>query len=611
MAVPVNQDLTRSNKRPGVYVQLLLNSAGSGDDFEPNTLLLLGERDPSTATKAPDALFDLSSEQDASDWFGPRSTVRRMYRAAVAQVGEGNIRVKAVGVAPAPGGVASIYQLVVSTPASAGGATAAGQLRAQVCGDEVAISYASGDSASTIAQALYNQLILLQFCPCTFSLNGATITIIYNVVGAVGEDLPLRFFINDKQDTGVYVGPGTITIASNAVGNGTLQVIMGSQTVSVALTNGNQPNTIAQALLSAFNGGDYFCDLLKSVVAGGPPATLPLYYRSGRDIRRMSAKVITSTGTTVQLPGGLATDGTGSASSVSYAGTGTPGSGGPSLTNALSNISAAGSFGEWVCPWTDSSTLGAIATQIENDGNGEQQKNQHLTVCLIGTEAAGAGIPGATSPALSSSLRYVLGFCPDAGQQGYELAARRAAMIAAWLTPATNSDGLPFKTTARIPMNLPAQAVRPTPGTIKAALLDGLEPWVVVAGRLQVERGRNASNASDDVLWDPSYIRQYGFYRRDLRTDGQATFGSTFIKADGRIDQPNQVTIASVTAWAIGKLSQWEKVGVYDGAVQLAPDVRVQINPGDRSRVDLVVPASPIIPLHQLGIVAARTAPAL
>jgi hypothetical protein len=535
MPVPLNPNLTPANLRPGVYVSILLNASSSGDGLEPNTVLCLGEL-ISGGTAAPDAVYDITSEQDAIDRFVRASTVHRQVRAVISQAGEGNVRIKAVGVTPS--GVAATYRIVCTIPTT--NPTAASAARIQVCGEEVTVGWSTTDTASTIATALKAQLDLLTNVPFTFGVSSETITATYNVTGAVGEDAPIRCY---QGTGGVYFGPGAVVYATNATGAGSVKLACGTQTASATTANGDTPTVIATAMKAALAAGDYF-------VTGGTVAvgTLPLYYRDGRDVRRIAASVVTSTGTTATMTGGSATDGTGSASSFSYSGT--QGTGLPTLTTALTNITNAGSFGEWTCPWpsagSSSTGLSAIATQIEADANGEIQKNQHLTVCSVGTETVAAAIAAACSPALTTSTRYIIGFCPDGGQQGYELAARRAAEIAAWSTPATNSDGLPFISRAGVPLNFPALAVRPSNGTIKASILDGLEAWLVEGGRLVVERGRNTSNADEQDLWDPSYIRQIGLYRREVRSEGNATFAGTFIKADGVVTQSNEIDIGAI-----------------------------------------------------------------
>jgi phage tail sheath gpL-like len=188
-------------------------------------------------------------------------------------------------------------------------------------------------------------------------------------------------------------------------------------------------------------------------------------------------------------------------------------------------------------------------------------------------------------------------------------------MIAAWVTPATNSDayfgGTSFTTRGGVPLNLPAQRIRPTRSTANAAVVDALEPWTVARGKLGVLRGRNASTASEQQLWDPSYIRQQDYQRRDLKTDGAATFTNPKVKADGILNQPGEISTASVRGWAIGRMQVWEQRGVFDGAEQLKGAVVAEIDSQYADRINLFVPSSPVIMTHQFLVVLGRSAPAI
>jgi hypothetical protein len=194
------------------------------------------------------------------------------------------------------------------------------------------------------------------------------------------------------------------------------------------------------------------------------------------------------------------------------------------------------------------------------------------------------------------------------------MAARRAAMLAAWISPATNSDiawnGTPFRTTALVPLNYPSQQLRPSRANMKAALLDGLEPWIVDGGKFGILRGRNTTLNPEEETWDPSYIRQIGQLRRDLRAAG-GSLDNPVIRADGQTNAPNHVTTDSLTALLVGVLFAAQDAGYYDGAELLKDAVSVEIDGTDRSRVNAVVPASPAPMLHQFSIVSSRTAPPL
>ncbi len=630
MAIPKNTDLTPANKTPGIYVQIQNGGAGAGDPNEQSTVLLLGEMLPGGAW-APNGVYDVTSEQDIIDGAdGPWtdsgsvttgcSTIRRQYRAVVAQVGEGNVRIKAAAVAPPSGGTAATYPSITvhvvstSTLLAVTNPTTGGVLEFQVCGEVFSVPFTTSDTNATIAVLLRAELVKSKTLPLsTGAVSTATIPLTYNMKGALGEDCPFR--ANVTPGSGVYLGVGTITYTSSAAGGspGTATLTMGTQTASAAVASGGTDAVTAAAMKAALLTDDY-----PLIGLGIPPASavFPLAMRNGRDVRRVSANLTVVTTQTVTLQGGSATSGTPDAT-PSY--NGVPGAGLPTLTTLLANIDNAGSFGEWTAPWNttgNSSTgLNALATQIELSANGVNCKNQHLTICSVASETTAAAIAPACSPALGSSQRYVIGHQPDAGQQGYELTARRAAMFAAWISPATNSDigfgGTPFKTSGGVPLNLPSLRIRSTRATLNAAIVDGLEPWCTVGGSIGVLRGRSCSTATEEPLWDPSDIRQRDMIRRRLISSASTTFVNPKVKADGIVTQSGEITTASVEGWAVGEIHQYEREGFYDGAEEMKSGVAAEIDQANRSKINLVVPASTVVIVHQFGVVLAKSAPSL
>lgn len=617
--VTKNTDLGPNFKIPGIYAQIQIGSAGAGDPNEPTTVLLLGEM-LATGSWAPGGVYPLSSEQEVIDGAGRASTIHRQFRAAVAEVGEGNVRLVAAPVLEPSGGVVATYKLSVNildgNMTTTANPTKPGTLRLQVVGDEISVGFGTSDTNSTIAAALYAELQKLKNVPCTFGISSEVITLTYNIKGLVGEDLPLWYDVT--AGSGVWLGPGTLTFANNVTGAGSIKIACGTQSCSIATSGGETPTNAALLVRPASGIQPLAADDYPLLAVTPTIGAVPLVYRPRRTVRRVNVSIVTSTVVTATLSGGSATDGTGSASSTTN--NGTVGSGLPTITTLLANVSKAGSFGEWTAPWLSSGSsstgLTAIVQQIEADGNGVSQKNQHVTVGSVDAETVAAAVLGSTSPALSTTPRFTVGWCPDAGQQAYELAARRAAMFASWITPATNSDaafgGKRFLTRQGTPLNFPDQRVRPSDATINAAIIDGLEPWSVFNNtEMAVIRGRNTFATTEQVLWDPSDIRQRGAARRRLRSDGSVTFAGAKVKADGIVNQPGEITTASVEGWAIGEITQFEKEGFYDGADLLKGAVKAEIDPADRSKINLQVPESPVPMLHQLGIVLARSAVSL
>lgn len=628
MAIPRNTDVGNANKFPGIYTQIVNGGGNAVDPNEPSTVVLLGEM-LSTGQWAPGGVYTPTSEQDVINGAGGGTagvaapTILLQYRAAMAQVGEGNVSVKCVPVLEASGGTAATYPITVhvvntSTLAATTNPAVAGTLCFQVAGVEVSVGFTTSDTNATIAAALRAELVKQTYLPVTVSaVSTASFLLTFPHKGAYGEDLPLRAYYTPN--SGVYIGVGTVTYANQANGAGSTKLTIGTQTCTATITSGDLTSVIAGAssggLKLALMQDDF--PVIGGAVTSGSSSTMPLFMREGRDVRRVAISVVTTTTTTATLSSGSATDGTGSATSFTY--NGTQGAGLPVLTTALANLDNAGSFGEWTCPWVTAggSTTGltAIATAIEAAGNGENNKNQHLTICSVDSEANAAVIASGTSPQLSTSLRYVVGWCPDAGQMGFELSARRAAMVAAWQTPATNSDigfgGTPFQSRGAVPLNRPAGRIRPSRSAINTAIIDGLEPWAVLNGRYGVVRGRNTSNATEQELWDPSWIRQQGYQRRDLINDGYATFTSPKVKADGILNQANEISTDSVRGWAVGRMQVWEKAGVYDGAEQLKGAVKCEVDSQFRDRINLFVPSSPVVMAHQFLVVLGRSVPTI
>ena len=97
----------------------------------------------------------------------------------------------------------------------------------------------------------------------------------------------------------------------------------------------------------------------------------------------------------------------------------------------------------------------------------------------------------------------------------------------------------------------------------------------------------------------------------DTINDGAATFTTPKLKADGILNQPNEISTASVTGWAVGLMQKWEKLGLYDGAEQLKSAVKCEVDAQYRDRINLFIPSSPVVMTHQFLVVLGRSAPTI
>ncbi len=586
----LNPDLPLSWRRPGTYVYLNLNSPGGGGDIA-HRLLILGER-LASGQRPADAIYRVNSQQDVDDGSGRGSTAARAYAAAMSQVGPGALDVF-VGHVAEPAGAAATYPVKITGPA-----TASGYIKASICGYAASVAFAKDDSAATIAQALKAELDKLADAPVTFGIATDTITATYRHKGAIGEDMPMRFYVTPGK--GVSVGPGSVVFANAAIGAGSVELSDGTSSVSVVLAGGETAGQVATLLAAALVAGD---TPLSGVVDAQNTSQVNLSFASsddGRDQRRVTVQVIGSTGLTVAANGGIA------GASASF---GTPGTGAPTLTNLLTAIAAQSGFGVWVSPWTDTTTLGTLADHIEGQANGLIQKNQRLHACAVTSLATAGAIPTGTTPTLSSSTRYAVHWQPDAAQQGYELAARTAAARAANDYPGKNWDGFLLKTNGTVPLLAPATAARADASDINSAINSYyLSPirFDDASGRNVIELGRTTSSSSDRTLHDWSCIDQLDYQRAAIVERMTTRFGGLSYKRVGAPATPNTVEPASIEEEMYLLTREWESQDLFDGADALKPGIKATPNNSDPSRIDLVYTASVVVPIHQISVVANR-----
>jgi phage tail sheath gpL-like len=590
----MGQSLTSGQMLPGFYSFVDFNAAGAGT--APNLRALLWGTGKATGIQPFNVPYRPASQQDADDASGRGSELASWFASAVSQGESQGAEVWIMPIAEPSAGVASTYKLKVVL--SGANPTKAGTLSLWIKSQLVAqVGFDTTDTASTIATALQ---LAIEANRLDLPLGAATVvtdtvTIPYAHKGTTGEDLPMQCDISPT-GCGVALSPGQATFATNAAGAGTARVSTGSLSVSAAIGNADTPTLIAASVASAWNSDNY--PLTAQAAAG----VVTFLFRNGRVARRMSAAVITSTGTTVDMGSGV-TSGTGLSTSLTY--NGTQGTGAPTLTSALANLDKHSMFRSWAAPWVDTATMGSLATKMEAqaDGSITGQKPQCLTICSpLGSSVAGA-IPTGTSPNLTTSApRYAVMRCEDAPVQGMDLAARVAAVRAAfWIDdPSFNWNGFQLKGNSRAPILLPFD--KPSELTQNADLRTyALAPIVKgTSGNLEIVKGRTTSLANDKRYWAWSVEAQAAYHAVDLpsflraRFQGGSTVRNSEPKAPGLLDK-NSVKAAVQEA-----MRKWEKEGNYDGADAFADFVDVQPDPNNPFRFNIKVPESPVLDLDQL-----------
>jgi len=572
---PLNPDLPSSWLLPGIYISLDLSGATGGLGNLAKRILLVGPKTQQGIAK-PNAIIQLLGQANANLWFGRGSDIARMYAAVQSQIGGGTADIYAVSPPDPTGGVQANHLATFL-----GTATAAGAVDIYICGYRATVAIANGDTPAVIAAATVKAINALGVVPVVASVVGGTVWLTARAAGEHGNDLPL--IVNFTGASGVKASPGTIALAGTAVGAGTLTVSMGATTVPTEIVNGQADTVLAAKVVGELNLGAYAC----SAEATGNVVTL--LYEPDRVVHRIATQVFTATGITATTA------------------TGTQGSGTPSLTATLSSVAAQAAFPCWVSAYTDADSLGAMASHIEHEANGLIQKDQMLFVTSTKAVADAGAIPSSTTPLLTASPYFVVSWCQDAPQQGYELAAREAGRVCIEDYHPCNYDGEALVSAGGVPLLLPHRSSRPDPDELNAAIRSyALTPLAVdeQAGALVIVRDRTTSGSDDERLWAWGTIRTLSFYRFDLNGFLRKRFSKKNLKLFGTPKTSRTVSLTSIADAVYERVRSWDDADLFDGAEDLKKQIRVSPNSEVAGRVDVFVPCRPPVKLDQLSGVA-------
>jgi phage tail sheath gpL-like len=371
-------------------------------------------------------------------------------------------------------------------------------------------------------------------------------------------------------------------------------VTSGATAVSTSVANSDSATTIATNVAASLNAGNY------PVYASVNSATVTLLYQNGRDVRRVTAVMVTSTGTTINGVAAGSTAYIGTASSTS------PGSGSPTLTGALTNIAALPAFGTWVSGFFEADgadALGPMMTHIEAYADGYYQKDQHL---FAGNPLAASQWHGSYDNSVTTSIRFEVISCQDSPLQAYEEAARAAGVFMDQNYAAQNFDGLPLVSkTPTVPNPLPAVASRLGDSDINALIKSyGQTPIAVRNGQKVIIRGVTSLLSSNELFNEWATAKQLAYDRISIRQYLQGLFTGKNFKANSPARTPNSITTKSVRdaiyVWSKGL----DDNDLLDGADAVKDAISVAQDSTVKSRLNIFVPLPLMRNLHQLGVVA-------
>jgi phage tail sheath gpL-like len=171
-----------------------------------------------------------------------------------------------------------------------------------------------------------------------------------------------------------------------------------------------------------------------------------------------------------------------------------------------------------------------------------------------------------------------------------------------------NYDGLSLKTDAKVPLLLPARAIRASVDDQNSAIHTYYMTPLAVnesAGALVVVSGKTTSASANAILHDWGTIRHIDFLRQAFKARLSDLFSGVNLRRNGSPQTPNTVTVANIRDACVVLAVELDAIDLYDGAEEFKESFVAEADSILPGRVNCYVPLAVIRSLHQLGIVGA------
>ena len=363
---------------------------------------------------------------------------------------------------------------------------------------------------------------------------------------------------------------GTVTIANNATATGVLTLYVGNEEVDVAVNSGDTPTVIAGNIVAAITN----------------MPQLPVTATSAVGAVTLTAKNKGTVGNQIYLGYNLGTIAGITCTIVQMANGATD----PTLQDAL-NATFAQQFDILVTPYNDQTNLGTLKTQLELLGNAIEQRPGVGIYAVNGALASATTLAGEVNDGrtLGAYLRYTS--ATPRQSPAYELAAAYGAVMAGEPDP-----GRPLNTLALTGIAVPALADRLSRTEQESCLNNGVACIEVGPGEIvQIVRAistytLNAQGVPDISLLDITSIRSLDYVRLACRTRIALRFPREKLNA---VKTPPRVRSELVDV-----LKQLEDINMVENVATVMPQLLVELDLQDPTRLDAQIPANIVPGLH-------------
>lgn len=417
--------------------------------------------------------------------------------------------------------------------------------------------------------------------------------------GSIGALMAAMWFANNKTtelwmlpvaDNGAGVKASSLVVFTGpATADGTISFYAGGKLVETAVSSGDTAIEVAAAFEAAINADT---DLPVTAVQSDSPndhkVTLTFNHKgligNELDLRvNYQAEEALPAGIGITIPAMAS------------------GTTAPSLDAAIAALGDEW-YHVWVHPFTDSTSLGDIETELADRFGPLRQIDGMALSCSNKSHSDLSTLGNSRNSPHSSILA-----ANQSPTALYEIAAAFGAVVAyyAQIDPAR-----PLQTLPLTGVKPPAVADRFTHSERNTLLYDGISTMKPDSGGvMRIERAittykTNAAGADDVAYLDVETLFTLMYIRYDFRTFWLNKYPRHKLANDGVrfADGQKVMTPKIAKAECVMKFRQWERLGLVEGVDQFKNDLIVERNEGDPNRLDMMLPPDLVNQLRVVGV---------
>lgn len=389
------------------------------------------------------------------------------------------------------------------------------------------------------------------------------------------------------EPTGVTAS-GDVSFAGTATGSGVLNLYIAGRKVAAEVAVGDTGTEIASALVSAITADTSLP--VSAAVNGGDDTQVDITAKE-KGLNGNAIRLEFNINTGDSTPAGI----TPSSSAMSS------GAGTPTLTGLISAMGDT-HYNLIMNPWTDSTTLGALETELDSRGSA-QRMIEAVAISAIVETLSSANTIGNSENSKFISIANLKG-CPN---QPHEIATAimKQVMVHGAIDPAR-----PFQTLELKGIKAPAVADRLSATERESHLNNGIATLSVTdAGKVLIERlittyKVNEAGALDISYLDVNTLLTLSFIRYDFRNSLYLKFPRHKVADDGTRIKAGQAVITPKIgkAHAIDKFRSWEEKVLVENIDQFKSELIVVRNASEPNRLDFLLPTNLVNQFRQAGI---------